>query len=115
MRPFYILSRLFYWSYERGTWQYDLLCVGILSFIFLVPASVFDDPEARSRRAGLGAVKEHRIPVDTVRSSAFEADIQSAVGDREVQRVEPVRDENGRITGYRVWSRSRTRSGGGMQ
>ena len=31
------------WSYERGTWQYDLLCLLIISAIFLLPSKFFGD------------------------------------------------------------------------
>ncbi len=37
------LSRSFFWSYERGSWQYDIICAVILAFIFLTPASWFHD------------------------------------------------------------------------
>lgn len=37
------LSRSFFWSYERGSWQYDIICAIILAFIFLTPASWFHD------------------------------------------------------------------------
>jgi len=33
--------RIFVWSYERGTIQYDIICALILAFIFLVPPSCF--------------------------------------------------------------------------
>jgi len=32
-----------FWSYERGTWQYDLIVIAILSFIFLSPRAWFND------------------------------------------------------------------------
>lgn len=31
------------WSYERGTWQYDVLCLLIISTVFLVPGKYFGD------------------------------------------------------------------------
>lgn len=31
------------WSYERGTWQYDVLCLLIILAIFLVPSQYFGD------------------------------------------------------------------------
>ena len=31
------------WSYRRGSWQYDVVVVAILAFIFLPPRDVFDD------------------------------------------------------------------------
>jgi hypothetical protein len=35
------ISRVFFWTYQRGTWQYDILCAIILAFIFLTPKSLF--------------------------------------------------------------------------
>ncbi len=32
-----------FWSYRRGSWQYDLIVVGILAFIFLTPRDLFWD------------------------------------------------------------------------
>jgi hypothetical protein len=48
-----ILSRTFFWSYERGTWQYDVAVILILVFVLLTPRNWFQDkPKAvrRSRR-----------------------------------------------------------------
>ena len=36
------ISRVVFWRYRRGGWQYDILCFLILLFIFLVPRSVLD-------------------------------------------------------------------------
>jgi hypothetical protein len=33
------LKKIFFWNYERNTWQWDVLCVVILIFIFLTPKS----------------------------------------------------------------------------
>lgn len=38
-----IASRAIFWSYERGSWQYDIIVVVILAFIFLTPANWFHD------------------------------------------------------------------------
>jgi hypothetical protein len=35
------LKKILFWSYERGSWQYDVMCVLILAFIFLSPNSMF--------------------------------------------------------------------------
>jgi hypothetical protein len=44
-----ILKKLFFWNYERNTWQWDVLCVVILIFIFLSPKEWFQGSErARS-------------------------------------------------------------------
>lgn len=34
--------RVLFWTYERGSWQYDVICAVILAFIFLTPSTVFD-------------------------------------------------------------------------
>jgi hypothetical protein len=38
-----VAGRSFYWSYERGSWQYDIICALILAFIFITPSSWFHD------------------------------------------------------------------------
>jgi hypothetical protein len=39
------LKKIFFWNYARNTWQWDLLCVVILIFIFLTPKSWFSSGE----------------------------------------------------------------------
>jgi hypothetical protein len=36
-----VAQNIFIWTYERGTLSYDILCILILAFIFLVPPSCF--------------------------------------------------------------------------
>ncbi len=36
-------SRFFFWSQERGTWQYDIAVAAVLLFVFLTPRSWFHD------------------------------------------------------------------------
>ena len=36
-------ERAVFWSYERGSWQYDVIVLAILAFIFLSPRSWFQD------------------------------------------------------------------------
>lgn len=40
---FGIIKKVVLWSYERGSWQYDLMCVVILAFIFFTPNQVLDE------------------------------------------------------------------------
>ena len=35
------LKKTLFWSYDRGSWQYDVMCVLILAFIFLTPNRIF--------------------------------------------------------------------------
>jgi len=37
------LGSVVLWSYNRGTFPYDIMCAAILLFVFLTPGSVFHD------------------------------------------------------------------------
>jgi hypothetical protein len=108
MNPFGILKRTLFWSYARETWQYDVMCVLILAFIFLIPARVFDDPEVRSRRAGLGDVTQRYVAAAEAPGGVFDPNITAVVGDAEVERIEIERNNDGTVRGYRIWSREKT-------
>jgi hypothetical protein len=53
---FTTLKKIFFWNYARNTWQWDLLCVVILIFIFLTPKSWFSSGER-------AVSMEHQSPV----------------------------------------------------
>lgn len=38
-------KKILLWSYERGTWQYDVFCLLIVAFIFLTPKIWFSNSE----------------------------------------------------------------------
>jgi hypothetical protein len=44
--PALVLWRTFFWTYERATWQYDVLVIAILAFIWLTPPAWLQDPIA---------------------------------------------------------------------
>jgi hypothetical protein len=39
--------KIVFWNYPRTSWQWDVLCVLILVFIFLTPKSWFENSELR--------------------------------------------------------------------
>ena len=56
------VARVLFWRYQRGSWQYDILCGLILCFIFLTPQTVFDgrafmegDPQESEKQRVLSA------------------------------------------------------------
>jgi hypothetical protein len=63
------LKKIFFWNYPRNTWQWDLLCVVILIFIFLTPKSWFE----RSERA-LSAVHQSPVAATVVLSAEVVVD-----------------------------------------
>jgi hypothetical protein len=103
MNVFTILKKIWYWSYERGSWQYDVMVFAILAFIFLIPARIFDDPAASPRRHD--AFVETFVPAAQTHDSSFEA-LSTALGGADVHRVQAVRGSDGEIRGYRVWTRA---------
>jgi hypothetical protein len=44
--PGKILWNAFFWTYERATWQYDVMVIAILAFIWLTPPDWLGDPMA---------------------------------------------------------------------
>ena len=105
------LKKVLFWSYERGSWQYDVMCVLILLFIFSFPnrflhtaqtmdASVnFEDPIFVSR--------EEVGQLDFARMDEVIADHLARKYGREVKiaRTEPHVDSSGNVTGYLAWGR----------
>jgi hypothetical protein len=53
------IRKTFLWNYARNTWEWDILCVVILIFIFLTPKSWFENSERRQ-------VAAHQIPMSTL-------------------------------------------------
>ena len=41
-----ILWNAFFWTYERATWQYDVMVIAILAFVWLTPPGWLGDPMA---------------------------------------------------------------------
>lgn len=44
--PALVLWNALFWTYERATWQYDLMVVCILAFVWLTPPAWLGDPMA---------------------------------------------------------------------
>lgn len=48
------LKNVLLWSYSRGTWQYDALCLLIVLTVFLVPSSYFGDRDRAKQQSANG-------------------------------------------------------------
>ena len=109
-KVFRVFKRFFFWSYGRSTWQYDVLCVVILAFIFLTPKSWFNSSELES------SVEHHTQFAATVwllKAEDFAANpdlrgVERRVReltkrtDVRVKKVHPVKDAAGQIIAYEV-------------
>jgi hypothetical protein len=122
-----ILSTLrdtLFWSYERGTLQYDILCGLILVFIFLTPRQnfrdwpVIDNPQQfRFGEQIVSTLDEEGNPVLNISTQLVPAtpdvDRVKTLAQDQLQKtlnrpvsianIKPIRGENGETIGYSVW------------
>jgi hypothetical protein len=69
--PSQFFSRIFFWSYERGSWQYDLAVIAILIFVLLTPGRWFHDQPTRE-----------------VPTSSVQIELLSESGNRQIYKVD---------------------------
>ncbi|HTG95240.1 MAG TPA: hypothetical protein VL866_21765 [Pyrinomonadaceae bacterium] len=103
------LKKIFFWNYARNTWQWDLLCVVCLVFIFLTPKGWFDNGERPQAIAHQNAVARTIVLMpEVVASEADTSKIEQQVrvmtgrSDAKVLRVRKVVDDDGRTLGFEV-------------
>jgi hypothetical protein len=105
-----------FWTYERGTWQYDIMVALILAFIFLTPRNWFQDrpvsPQAdilllssgphqkvyQLRAALLGAGTD-----GTLEEGAQRILTRLTGKSVRVTQIKPERDAEGHVVSYAVW------------
>lgn len=101
-----MLRNILLWRYGRTTWQYDVLCVLILAFVFLTPKSWFDGERERSRahRNGLDSVTLVVPPDAPFDNREIERRVRDLPGrgGAQVRDIRPVRDAGGRVVAYEV-------------
>lgn len=117
-----ILSKTFFWSYERTTWQYDVAVILILVFALATPRNWFRDQPEASGPAAAGQVQllsndgnrqTYRVDarVLTPPKFALQNDLHTALqqalpelrnGNFSISRIEPLRDEQGMVIAYQV-------------
>jgi hypothetical protein len=122
-----ILSRTFFWTYERGTWQYDLAVILILIFVLATPGRWFNEQPQTGVAPYPGEVQHLVVPaapagIDTYRvdarllappkqTPALENDLHHALqktlpvlgnGRFAITKIEAVRDASGTVIAYDV-------------
>lgn len=58
------LKNIIRWNYRRGSWQWDILCILILIFIFFTPKEWFDKRERLATQTTRLIVKADDFPPD---------------------------------------------------
>jgi hypothetical protein len=119
-----VLRNTILWAYERGTFQYDILCALILLFIFATPRSVFQDwPVINSPHQFkfgeqiVDTYDDHGNPVLNISTQLVPA-VQDAISLKNVVKsqlektlnrpisiadIKPIVDGNGETVGYSIW------------
>ena len=120
------IVRVLFWSYERGTWQYDLAVAGIVLFVLFSPLVIHytDQPPVgpppasalvELRAVAPGQIATYRVDARLLatptRTPELEHDLHETVqknvqdlnhGRFEIVRIEPIRGEGGTIAYYDV-------------
>ena len=115
LRSFWrVLRPAIFWSYKRGSWQYDIMVALVLVFIFVTPRSWFRD---QPRMAGAQHIvmlpsEEGRtvfwVDPDVISDpspQALQRQIRTLLEQRTGRKladleVEPSRDSESRLNGY---------------
>ena len=112
------LKRFILWDYQRGVWQYDVICAVITLFIFLSPRQWFRDqpriPQA-SQITSLPGHGESAFWIDSELVSSFPENQQldqlgkvltARTGKTQhLTRLEPILNSEREIEGYMAFSR----------
>jgi hypothetical protein len=99
------IKRIFFWRYDRTTWQYDVLCVLILAFIFLTPKSWFQYSELRTSSGHPSGLMRLYLPVDgAINRDDIEQRVRTLTGrpNARVTIVDPKVDAQGRTVAVEV-------------
>lgn len=120
-----ILSRTFFWAYERGTWQYDAAVILILLFVLATPRGWFHDQPQMGLPANTpgqvllikddGQSKTYRVDARILappeQTPALENELHNALQKSlpelrnkrfTIANIEAVRNEQGTVIAYHV-------------
>jgi hypothetical protein len=126
---FKTLRSYFWWTYERGSFHYDVMVTLILLFLFLGPRFIdfkdrpvetvaINSSEVLVKEAGTqGGISRfiYQIRADDIQQASkgatSDAEIRDAIirivepiaGEVTLERYQPVRDAQGRIIAYDAW------------
>jgi hypothetical protein len=113
------LKSYFYWTYERGSFHYDVMVTLILAFIFITPFvwNYGDRPQPDKLEANSVLVKMpspgqfvYEVPARAVHpdgpplNDQLQKQIEAISGDVTLDRFEVVKEPRGKIITYRVWA-----------
>jgi hypothetical protein len=112
------MKRLLLWTFERGSFQWDILCLGILAFLFLIPRDSFQDVPEFMNLPSSGSLRITDKDGTTIFTSKLDKPrffdtgetrdlarqmLERSQGTPVRGRIQPIRDWTGRLIGYAIW------------
>jgi hypothetical protein len=120
-----VLRSYFFWTYERGSFHYDVMVTLILIFMFVAPHYIdFNDrpvetvalhsSEVLVKEAGTSGGSSrfiYQIRVEELGGAKTDAELQAAIlrvvepisGEVKLERYEAVKDAQGKVIAYNAW------------
>ncbi|MDW5266597.1 MULTISPECIES: hypothetical protein [Acidobacteriaceae] len=114
-----------FWTYERGSFHYDVMVTLILLFLFVGPRFIdfkakpvetitLDPSEVMVKEAGTteaGKIFVYQIRAQDLAGATTDSERQAAIlnvidpisGHVTLRRYEPIRDAKGKIVSYNAW------------
>ncbi len=114
-----ILKSYFFWTYERGSFHYDVMVTLILAFIFITPFvwNYGDRPEPQKLATNSVLVKVagpgsfvYDVPAGQIHNGSapldaqLEQEIEAVSGTVTLDSYEAVKEPGGKVVTYRVWA-----------
>jgi hypothetical protein len=99
------VKKIAFWTYPRTSWQWDVLCVLILVFIFLTPRSWFENSAYQRSHTGQTTIV---MSTDVVGAQLDRTEIERRARQlagrpgAQVIEVRPRRDDSGKLIAYEV-------------
>ena len=123
--PLKLAKSYLFWTYQRGSFHYDVMVTAILVFMFVTPHLIDykDRPvETVALHASEVLVKEagssggesrfvYQVRVENLGGARTDAELKGAIlrviepisGEVTFQRFEPVKDAGGHVIAYNAW------------
>lgn len=100
------IKNVVWWNFGRTTWQYDVLCILILAFIFLTPPSWFTGRErtlAESPKVTRLVVSPDNFSPESAENVRLQK-VRELSGDANAQIASwrERRDASGKVTAYEI-------------
>lgn len=87
------MKNIILWSYERASWQWDVLCLLIMAFIFLTPKMWFERDERLATQTSRLIVKVEDYSPD---KAEMQRRVREISGDADAQVVATREKKNAR-------------------